>query len=414
MNSATRLLLAAALLPACIRAYTPLATSAEVKEFLGDRKGVAIFGDNQKRNMVIKLSLPEMKAETLATFGAGSNVFDIRISPDGKYALCNVDDQFNLIDIETKANKGKVAGGKGQAFWRHPQTQELFVVYGMGVPSMTLANEAARYPGVTLMRKLENDKLSDQIDTLLKEGFRGGLSKDGRWLGTAYNTAVLYDRVLAKRKMLTQLPTTRTYTCWPYMSPSVAPERMDQLMFINELHDTLLVKNSQDQTVWSLGWPAAQFGTFVVKDNTNNSNKWHSGGWSNDEEIFFTGMTRTAGKDMNGQTFTGNMFVLVRKSDKKVQSICRGGPYQDFHVYDAPAYQGQAAVSLLRFPERQRGKGGLRAGLLGMPEGWVTGRVPAGYRSFTDLSGRRQMVAPIGGLGWGVKSEDSRASSAVK
>ncbi len=360
-------------------------TSADIQEVLGDHTGIAVLRELDGETLV-SLSLPDLAVDTIVQ--ESKDVKHVRISPDGNYVLYHSDGTIHMQGIGNRKEEHYELGpGFYPQIWLDPSDGSEYLICGTN-QSMTLLEplgSATKYGGGTYRRKLEDhqfgENLGGELELLLDQGYKGGMSQDGRWIGTAGKTPCLYDVVNDSVYKLS-IPSHRTSTCWPRITPSADPAEMDQISYLNCWHDTIVVKNSRDSVVWAFRYPDSLFGTFSIG---NPGRKWHSHGWSNHENFMLTGIrndTLTLEESVNRY-----YAVLVRRNDKKVVKICRFGAYQDLFIHSAPAYGvGAKSVSSPTRDYMEKGTGRIQAALVPF-----TGQAAEGI--YYTVRGRR--VSPL-------------------
>ncbi len=312
-------------------AFEILATSSEVRDIIGEYQGYAVMAkDLDNRDRLVVLRLPDLTYYEIDASDIAKAV-NIRISPDGQWVAHNAYRNPERIIVRSLAEGANIHYDVGEGYyphwWKDPTSDKLYLVWSS-------ANEndiVATYDGETYRREIINGQLIGDRETIFNEGYKAGLSKNGRWLGTASLSVFLYDIHNQQKHAIT----TGNSTCWPRMNPATDPARMDQICFINTDHDTLITKNSSDEIVWQMPFPENAFGPFDA-----SKNKWHSNGWSNVEDVMLTGVY----SDYLTPGTKKYYMVLVRRSDKKFCVLAEAGPHQDMWFANAPNYSTVSAA----------------------------------------------------------------------
>ncbi len=358
-------------------------TPSDIQEVLGEHTGIAVFRERDGVTLV-SLTLPDLVVDTIIQ--EDTDLKHVRLSPDGNYVLYHSDGIIHMQGIgERKDEHYELGQGFFPQIWLDPHDGTEYLICGTN-QSMTLLEplgSATKYGGGTYRRRLQNHQFGGDIELMLDQGYKGGISQDGRWIGTAGRTPCLYDMENDTVYKLT-IPSHRTSTCWPRINPTADPAEMDQISYLNCWHDTIVVKNSRDSVVWAFRYPDSLFGSFGTG---NPGRKWHSHGWSNHEKFMLTGI-RNDSLTLEGseKRFYG---VLVRRSDKAVVKICRFGAYQDLHIHSAPQYEvGVKPVSRIARNGKEAGTVRTRAALVPFAH-------PTGNGVYYTARGRRVSPAAL-------------------
>lgn len=200
-------------------------------------------------------------------------------SPDGKWIAFAAGQgaQGFALKVENPAQPG----------WRIPLSVEGYVtadphwVSSRGRPWIYFASteeavdydpNCGQYPGYTYREMLVNDSTVDSLRvTGLPGAFRGGLSKDGAWAGTAYSPAALFQTGAASNAILLAGGHQK---CNPSINPFPAGSaNADFLMLLGfggsedyhtpagvlreGLHENLWIHDKNDRIVWQGRLPDA-------------------------------------------------------------------------------------------------------------------------------------------------------------
>ncbi len=300
--------------------YDPIADQAAVSGFIGDQTGVVAIRDGSGIEVFL---LPSMESYRVSDEPNASGIYNPRISPDGNYVVVNA--YYQGTDAHTQQHmivrgirpdnleeRYDLGIGYNPQWWTDPETGDLWIVYGTQDEQVLTTS----YGGKTFRRKLVDFVPSGDPELLLDQAFKAGLSKDGQWLGTANKTPMLYDRTSDSLHILTS-----GSTCYQVMNPTTEPSRMDQILYFNSFHDSIVVKNSADEVAWAVAQSE-------IEDQLPNYEfkKFHVGGWSNYEEYILTGLLVDNGYDL----------LLIKKSDKSCLLLCRGDQH-DMWLDGAPS-----------------------------------------------------------------------------
>ncbi len=334
--------------------YEQIADSATVSQFIANQSGIVAIRDGRGLEIFM---LPSMASHRVSDEPNAAGVYNPRISPDGKYVVVNAyyhgtnaqTDQHMIvrgIRPDNLSERYDLGIGYNPQWWIDPESGDLWIVYG----SQDEQVSTTAYAGNTYRRKLVDLMPEGEPEFLLDQAFKAGLSKDGKWLGTANKTPMLYNRDSDSVHILTS-----GSTCYQVMNPTAEPSRMDQILYFNSGHDSIIVKNSSDEVAWAVrkdeleGLPAG----YTFK-------KFHVGGWSNHEEYILTGLQLHEG---------GYDLLLIKKSDKSCLLLCEGHQH-DMWLDGAPEYTSVTRRALSIQPKSHSSKSITRllTGFTRMPE----------------------------------------------
>ncbi len=255
-------------------------SKSSLRALLGDEKGLLVFRANNQIGVV-----------DLSTFegyviNESSNTYSLSISPDGKRLVYQLGSNTLVLRWLKPDNTEKttIAQGYEPHWWVDQQSGQEYLVFETVNKAMELKHpdfaptaSDTKYPGETHMIRISGIQTVGEAEVILDQGYKAGLSYDGKWLATGDQSPVVYNR---ETKQFIPL-SYHKQTCWPVLSPSKDPAHQGDLSFVNERHDTLIVRNAKDELVWNMAFA----------NSSLSGGKWHSNGWSNKEDYMSVGYT---------------------------------------------------------------------------------------------------------------------------
>jgi len=249
------------------------------------------------------------------------------ISPDGKSVAfwagtgissgsdCNTNTGTMYL-CQLKENASTVSFGPGfnPRWWTDPANGNTYIVYHTKGCKVNYPQ-----PGETRKQQINPTtyaKIGSSV-RLLDKSFNGGLSKNGRYLCTAYNKVYIYDLASPANYNLYG----GGQACNASISPADDPAKQDRMMHLNLPHTTFSVRNHTDTKIWEI-------------TNPPGTDEWQTPEWSTHENY----CSATAKKDGTYDVY------LVRMSDKKICKVVTGD-YSVPHVW-VPGTPSQPDMNL--------------------------------------------------------------------
>lgn len=302
-----------------VHAFELFDEAANLEHVFGRMEGVAVMEKSmQERTSLIVLRFPELSWFELTHEDAYYAVGNIKISPDGQWIVYNdfsLPNNMYLREIAEDSQPILLGVGFYPHWLADSPGETMYLVYS----SLDDKSLTEKYDGYTFRQEFRDGELVGEPDTLLDQAFKAGVSKNGRWLATADKTPMLYDLHEQRLHVLT-LPEGGQSTCFPVRNPTMDPDNMDQVCYINKAHDSLITKDSRDSVVHWLALSTVMKTSFDAKN-------FQSNGWSNIENIMLTGYRQSNGTQC---------MMIVRRGDKMMWPVCIGGPHQDLWLAEEP------------------------------------------------------------------------------
>jgi formylglycine-generating enzyme required for sulfatase activity len=151
--------------------------------------------DNRRQLIMID---PRLPGTPIHVCGTDSVVFSPSISPDGRFVAYGSQGEgfsgpgtITVRQLDTLGSYPQTLPGYLPRFWASTETSDTFIVFTDGATSNTMPRW---YTEKTSRVLFKNGGFSGNTEVLWASGsFHGGISSDGRFLGTSYPVARLVD-----------------------------------------------------------------------------------------------------------------------------------------------------------------------------------------------------------------------------
>ncbi|MBN2036654.1 MAG: SUMF1/EgtB/PvdO family nonheme iron enzyme [Chitinispirillaceae bacterium] len=300
---------------------------------------------------------PSRPGSLILPSGNDSVVFAPSISPDGSYVAFSSQSEgfsgpgtISCQKFDSAGSNLRTMQGYLPRFWVSPQTRDTFIVYTDGASPNSLPRW---HTEATCRIKIENGSFSGTPEVLWDEGsFHGGLSSDGRFLGTSFPVARLVDLQLNDTNIFYFITPhngrdDNPQVCNLSMSPSLAEPGEALLLDFGYPGTSTLIGRSYGlhAFVFICNLRPNQVVSWYEKPAAYDH--WDYPEWSNHPD-FFVGIARSA-------TGGEDALYVVRRSDSNYLKVATGknlsyptlwidpsavaeenNPYRWFGAYDLP------------------------------------------------------------------------------
>lgn len=259
-----------------------------------------------------------------------SGVREPLISPDGGYVAFATGrwDKHNcegssgtvwICRLEPNTDPVAVAEGFDPHWWS--DESGTYIVY-----RTTSCKCTYPCPGTTNRLKIDLESLQaeGEPEILVNSGFGGGLSRDGRWLCTAYHTVCMYDL----REETSYVLIDEKQACNPSITPSSDTSRQNRMMHLNlgitagdqsfSSHETFGIRDNNDSLLWYI-------------TNPEGSGEWQHPEWSTHEH-FATCCAGYGGNLTYNDCDYWDVYAINIPS-KATLRITEGGDYDVPHLW---------------------------------------------------------------------------------
>jgi hypothetical protein len=215
------------------------------------------------------------------------------ISPSGSLVtFWTGTDQSGTIyacSLLTNTTPVVVASGFDPHWWIEAGTGKVFIIYSTVTGKLNWPQL-----GQTLKQEI-NPNTFAKIGTasvLLANSFNGGLSKNGRYLCTAYESTDMYEFLTSTHMQLNN----NIQSCNASITPATTPARQNRMMHLSlgqtinsqlyQMHQVFMIRNFSDVLLWYIEWPPG-------------TDEWQKPEWSTHENFAVATAKRTSGGEYN-------------------------------------------------------------------------------------------------------------------
>ena len=252
-----------------------LANEDSVRTFFGGKQVKLVFVINRIMYLVVYgktgKSITKISHDDEGLNGAVGSINSPLFSPDGKKIVfagtTRGKPSFVLDAVEGNAEAIRLpldpkAHVLADPHW-HTEGDSTFIYFATLAGLVNYSENCKQILGSTYKVPLLNDTLAGNLSvTRIPGAYRGGISKDGNWLGTSYASSAIYDRKNASLQILAN----GDQQCNPSMNPyPTGSKHMDYMMILafggkyntitgdsvsEGLHENLWIYNHRNQIVW--------------------------------------------------------------------------------------------------------------------------------------------------------------------
>jgi len=252
-----------------------LANEDSVRAFFGGKEVKLVFVINRTMYLVVYgksgKSITKISHDDEGLNGAVGSINSPLFSPDGKKIVFAGTSRgkptFVLDAVEGNAEAIRLpldpkAHVLADPHW-YINGDSTFIYFATLAGLVNYSDNCKQILGSTYKVPLLSDTLAGNLTvTGILGAYRGGISKDGNWVGTSYATSAIYDR---KNRSL-QILANGDQQCNPSMNPYPAGSKhMDYMMILafggkyntitgdsvtEGLHENLWIYNYKNQIVW--------------------------------------------------------------------------------------------------------------------------------------------------------------------
>jgi hypothetical protein len=267
------------------------------------------------------------------------------ISPNGRWVTFGGgaagSEKVYACSLGASVTPREIASGFDPHWWTDPASHRVYLIYSTVSGLLNWPQ-----PGATMKQEIDTvtfNKIGSPA-TLLANSFNGGLSKNGRFLCTSYESVDLYDLALSRHYGLNG----GIQACNSSINPTEDTTKQDQNMMLTlggtvggtvyQSHEIFYILNKNDQVVWFVAMPP-------------QTTEWQKPEWSSQADYASAVALRS------GQYNT----YLVKISNKSILRVLDGSnSYSHLWVQDQgdgiekaalPANHSELAISPNPFAE---------------------------------------------------------------